>query len=294
MSELPENQDPLPPPPADPARFESTTPIPPPSSSDEEIDPADAEGDAESEHALSALLSGLGQRGVPAEVRDELGGLWGALSKDVKREVGDIGFKDLRSPSRLLSALKGMTEGLDDAQSQMVDLAVRHPLPVSDPTAQLVSAAAISGTTTAAEQAITYGSAGTAIGVALVGAVMAELLDTYVLASTRVLKLQEADITPTQRMVESDLQRALGGESRKNRRKKADDGDRSNRAVAWLTTRLARKVTTRMMKSVALAVGVGWASASAIRDLKKVQSLALPSPGTIELDPDAVTEHRRR
>lgn len=229
------------------------------------------------EHAAPRRLR---DEALPAEVRDELAGLWDGIVADVYDEVAGMRRRKAFSKDQVQRVIDRVGQRFLQAERVVIVAAVDKPLK-GDADWKHVAAGGLGGAGAAtAETVAAYGTMGTATTTAIVAAIAGEVLETYVAASARVHQYRRAHRSPDAGVIVTDLAEAAGYGDAIARRA---TNNVARDAATWLGEALLERTTRRFLRGLVPVVGIAIGGTMSALSVRKVTRLALRPPAEDEL-----------
>jgi hypothetical protein len=212
---------------------------------------------------------------IPPPVRAELERLWDDVVADVFDEVAGLRRTKALRREQVERALTRIAERVLQAQRVVIFAAVHYPIPLGDDRRHVAMGAAGGGATAAVEELAAFGTAGTAATIAIVSAVVGEVFETYVAASTRAGQYRQNHWPADPATVVVDLAEAAGYTEAVGRRATAA---MAHKAVDWLGGALVRRTASRFVRGLIPVIGVAVGAGFSGWNINRVRRLPLRPP----------------
>lgn len=209
---------------------------------------------------------------LPAEVRDELSDLWNGIVADVYDELAGLRRTKALSRETVERALRRVADRLLQAERVVIVAGVRYPMKGERTWTHVAAAGAGGGGSAVAEEVAAFATFGTATTVAVVSAVVGEVLETYIAASIRTRQYLQSQRSPDPAVILIDLAEAAGYGDSAGRRVTAHV---AHDAVTWMGDQLVRRTASRFARSLVPVVGVGVGAGMSALGVRRVTKLPL-------------------
>jgi hypothetical protein len=224
---------------------------------------------------------------LPPEVRQAMADLWDAMAAEVVDEVRINGVASVRTRAGRKRLWTRLERVMSRAQQLVIYVGHAYPMPVGRWGHRSTGSLAAGGIA-AGEQVLVgtslFSGPSSPLVVAVVGAVMTEMLEIYFVASARMERYRFAARRPSAATIAADLGAIYGGQSNGT-----GTADRRvvEEALRMMLGRVVRRSKWRFGE--ALAIGVGPAAAGLMTGsaVVKAQRPALRDPDEIERSADA-------
>jgi hypothetical protein len=217
---------------------------------------------------------------LPAEVRDELAGLWDGIVADVYDEVAGLRRRKAFSRDQVARVLDRVGHRFLQAERVVIVAAVHTPLKGDRDWKHVAVGGAGGASSAAAEEIAAYGTMGTATTTAIVAAIAGEVLETYVAASARVQQYHRAQRSPDPGVIVTDLAQAAGYGDAVGRRA---TNHVARDAAKWLGEALLERTARRFVRGLVPVVGVAIGGTMSAVSVRRVTKLALRPPSEDEV-----------
>ncbi len=221
---------------------------------------------------------------LPPEVRQAMADLWDALAAEVVDEVRVNGVASVRTRSGRRRLWTRLERVMNRAQQLVIQLGHAYPMPTGLWGHRTTGSVAAGGI--AAGEQLLVGSSllsgpSSPLVVALVGAVMTEMLEIYFVASARMERYRFAARRPSAATIAADMGTIYGGQSNGT-----GTADRRivEEALRMMLGRVVRRSKWRFGE--ALALGIGPAAAGVMTGTAVVRAQRPPLR-----DPDEFERH---
>ncbi|HUQ63380.1 MAG TPA: hypothetical protein VM121_06485 [Acidimicrobiales bacterium] len=223
----------------------------------------------------------------PPEVRQAMADLWDAMAAEVVDEVRIHGVASVRTRSGRRRLWTRLERVMNRAQQLVIYLGHSYPMPVGRWGHRSAGSIAAGGIAVG-EQVLVgtslFAGPSSPLVVAVVGAVMTEMLEIYFVASARMERYRFAARRPSAATIAADLGAIYGGQSNGT-----GSADRRvvEEALRMMLSRVVRRSKWRFGEALAIGVGpaaAGFMTGSAV---VKAQRPALRDPDELERNADA-------
>ena len=219
---------------------------------------------------------------LPPEVRQAMADLWDAMAAEVVDEVRINGVASVRTRSGRRRLWTRLERIMNRAQQLVIQLGHAYPLPTGLWGHRSVGSLAAGGIA-AGEQMLVGSSLLTGptspLVVAVVGAVMTEMLEIYFVASARMERYRFAARRPSAATIAADLGMIYGGQSNGT-----GTADRRivEEALRMMLGRVVRRSKWRFGEALALGVGPAAAGVMTGAAVVRAQRPPLRDPDELE------------
>ncbi len=204
---------------------------------------------------------------LPPEVVGVFQDIWDQTIADVYDELGNGAKRDHFDREVIGRVLKRIAGRLEQGQTALIVAGTVYPSP-GGPARQTITAGASGAALAGIEEVVAYTSSGAAAATAVLAAVVAELLDTYLAASARTRQYRTWGRDPSPELIAQELAAARGVDP---------DNNKSHVAIqpvlAALGRDLVRRTSGRFVRVLVPVVGIGIGAYSSAADLRRITRL---------------------